>query len=72
MGAAISKESRLQSPSRQESKAEVTDRVARAIIDAEAARHASKTEKLRRARLARLAKLPEQATKRRHNASSGS
>ena len=39
--------------SKAETKAEITDRTARAIIDAEAARREAKTEKLRRARLAR-------------------
>ncbi len=37
---------------RAESKAEVTDRTARAIIDAEVQRREAKTEKLRQARIA--------------------
>lgn len=37
--------------SKSETKAEITDRTARAIIDAEAARRDAKTEKLRQARM---------------------
>ncbi len=40
-------------PSRSESKADMTTRVARSIIDGEAARLDAKTERLRAARLAR-------------------
>jgi hypothetical protein len=39
-------------PNRQESKAQITDATARAILDTEAARREAKTAKLRAARLA--------------------
>ena len=45
-------------PNKQESKAQTTDSVARAIIDKEAAQRDAKTAKLRAARLAMEAELP--------------
>ncbi|WP_159586595.1 hypothetical protein [Chelativorans xinjiangense] len=42
-------------------KADITDRTARAIIDAEAARREAKTERLRQARLEMEARQPKEA-----------
>jgi len=54
---------------RTEAKADTTDKAARQIIDAEAAKRAAKTEKLRAARLAQEADAPAPApTKARRKA----
>lgn len=45
-------------PNKQESKAQITDAAARAIIDSEAARREAKTARLREARLAMEAAAP--------------
>jgi hypothetical protein len=55
-------------PTRQETKADVTTRVARDIMDKESAARDAKTERLRTARLAReaaVASEPQQPTKKR-------
>lgn len=50
--------------SKQEAKADTTTRIAREILDAEAAKREAKTEKLRQARLLREAAEAEDAPKR--------